>query len=181
MSNGVQNLGKRINTLQSRIKAEKKDARISAEQFDDIADTLDQNDEQQNVKTALKFLEDLEDFAGENGEFTFLFWFARVTLIRSFFPAALDEAISKTVDAEEDVEVGVGSLRELLSQGLRALADKILADPRKVNILEKQLEVAHNVYKQKQMELAEQKMKRSEDEDAPSFVSRKKRRLSGDL
>ena len=74
------------------------------------------------------------------------------------------------------------TLREQFSRGLRALADKILADPAKAELLEKQVNIAHKVYKQKTMELAEKKLrKRPAEEEESAFVSRKKRRVSGEL
>lgn len=91
----------------------------------------------------------------------------------------MDTPISVEVDGEMSYET---TLREQFSKGLRALADKILADPAKSVLLAKQLGIAHKVYKQKQMELAEQKLgKRQAEDDDLNFVSRKKRRVSGDL
>lgn len=85
------------------------------------------------------------------------------------------------VSPEGDIS-NVSTLREQFSRGLRALADRILADPAKANFLEKQVDIAHKVYKQRTMELAEKKLrKRPAEVEMSAFVSRKKRRASGEL
>ena len=68
--NGVQNLAKKLTALQQQLDAERHKSSGAAEEFDRIADTLDGNADRA-VQTALKFLEDAEDFAAPNPSASF--------------------------------------------------------------------------------------------------------------